>query len=186
MLKAILKRQIDAFERDFNYDAGYMRDLLDASPWKFLRFSFVPALGRGKAAPLEAMAAAGIVGTLAEDCGPCTQISVDIATRSGVKPQVLRAILAGDLGTMGETAALSYRFAKAVLARDLEEADPLRDQILTRWGKAGLVDISLALTTARMYPTLKYGLGHGKACSRVVVAGETAPFRKPFPEPLAA
>ncbi len=186
MLKAIFKRQIDAFERDFNYDAGYMRDLLDADPWKFLRFSFVPSLGRGKSAPPEALAAAGIVGTLAEDCGPCTQISVDLAGRAGVRPEILRAILAGDAAAMGETAALSYRFAKAVLARDLEEADPLRDQILTRWGKAGLVDISLSLTTARMYPTLKYGLGHGKACSRVVVAGETAPFHKPFAEPLAA
>ncbi|MGA0599713.1 hypothetical protein ACO2Q3_03310 [Caulobacter sp. KR2-114] len=186
MLKAIFRRQIDAFERDFNYDAGYMRDLLDASSWKFLRFSVVPALGRGKSAPAEAVAAAGIVGTLAEDCGPCTQIGVDIAARGGIKPQILRAILAGDLAAMGETAALGYRFAKAVLARDLEEADPLRDQILTRWGKAGLVDISLALTTARMYPTLKYGLGHGKACSRVLVAGETAPFHKPLAEPVAA
>ncbi len=87
---------------------------------------------------------------------------------------------------MGETAALGYRFAKAVLARDMEEADPLRDEILKRWGKAGLVDISLSLTTARMYPTLKYGLGHGKACSRVIVAGVDAPFRKPVAEPLAA
>ena len=54
----------------------------------------------------------------------------------------------------------------------------MRDEILKRWGKAGLVDISLSLTTARMYPTLKYGLGHGKACSRVVVSGADAPFRK--------
>ncbi len=186
MLKALLSRQIDAFERDFNYDASYMRDLLDADPWKFIKFSFLPSLGRGRRAPAEAIAAAGIVGTLAEDCGPCTQIGVDIAVRSGFDPAVLRAILAGDEAAMGETAALGYRFAKAVLARDMEEADPLRDEILKRWGKAGLVDISLSLTTARMYPTLKYGLGHGKACSRVIVAGVDAPFRKPVAEPLAA
>ncbi|MBS0410576.1 MAG: hypothetical protein JSR86_11725 [Proteobacteria bacterium] len=178
MLKAILSRQIDKFERDFNYDAAYMRDLLDASVSKFFKFSFLPSLGHGRAAPPEAVAAAGIVGTLAEDCGPCTQISVDIAARGGVKPDVLRAILAGDLAAMGEAASLGYRFARAVLARDMEEADPLRDEILKRWGKAGLVDISLSLTTARMYPTLKYGLGHGKACSRVVVAGADAPFQK--------
>jgi hypothetical protein len=178
MLKAILKRQIDAFERDFNYDATYMRDLLSASPWKFLKFSLLPSLGHGKAAPAQAVAAAGIVGTLAEDCGPCTQIGVDIATRGGMDPRVLRAILAGDLAAMGEAASLGYRFAKAVLARDIEEADPLRDEILKRWGTAGLVDISLSLTTARMYPTLKYGLGHGKACSRVVVAGADAPFQR--------
>ena len=42
--------------------------------------------------------------------------------------------------------------------------------------------IALALTTARLYPTLKYALGHGKTCSRVVVAGGETPFARPFAE----
>ncbi len=179
MLKALFSRQIDAFERTWNYDASYMRDLLDVSPFAFLKFSLVSSLGHGRRAPAEALAAAGIVGALAEDCGPCTQIGVDLAAKSGVKADVLRAILAGDEAAMGESAALGYRFARAVLARDMEEADPLRDEIVRRWGKAGLTDISLSLTTARMYPTLKYGLGHGKTCSRVMVAGASAPFERP-------
>ncbi len=178
MLKALLSRQIGAFERTWNYDASYMRELLEVSPASLFKFFLVASLGHGKHAPPEAQAAAGIVGTLAEDCGPCTQISVDIAAKSGVKPEILRAILAGDEAAMGEAARLGYRFARAVLARDMEKADPLRDEILKRWGKAGLVDLSLNLTTARMYPTLKYGLGHGKACSRVVVAGTAAPFER--------
>ena len=41
--------------------------------------------------------------------------------------------------------------------------------------RKGLAAIALALTTARMYPTLKYALGHGKACSKVSVAGEPMP-----------
>jgi hypothetical protein len=84
---------------------------------------------------------------------------------------VLRAILAGDLDGMGPDAALAYQFAQASLARDMEAADPLRDEIVRRWGQKGLVAIALSLTTARMYPTLKYALGHGKTCSRVVVDG---------------
>jgi hypothetical protein len=80
---------------------------------------------------------------------------------------------------MGEDASLAYRFAGAVLARDLEAADPLRGEIARRWGKAGLVDIGMALTTARMYPTLKYALGHGRACSRVMVGGKAAAFARP-------
>lgn len=47
---------------------------------------------------------------------------------------------------------------------------------MRRWGPGGLVDIGMTLTTARMYPTLKYALGHGRACSRVMVAGQPAPF----------
>lgn len=171
MLKALLSRQITSFERAWTYDASYMRALLNLSPWAFLKFGLVTSLGRRREAPAEAMAAAGLVGTLSEDCGPCTQISVDIAARSGVSPAVLRAILAGDETAMGPDAALAYRFAKASLARDLEAADPLREEVVRRWGEKGLVALGLALTTARTYPTLKYALGHGRTCSRVVVEG---------------
>jgi hypothetical protein len=181
MLRSLLRPSLRRMEKDFDYDAGYMHDVLDASPWAFLKFELVTSLGRRREAPAAAMAAAGIVGTLAEDCGPCTQISVDIAAKSGVLPQVLRAILAGDEAAMGESAALAYRFARASLARDMNAADPLRDEVVRRWGKRGLVALALALTTARMYPTMKYALGHGKACSRVMVAGEPAPFHAPLP-----
>ena len=184
MLKAFLSRTISKFERTWSYDASYMRDLLNLGAAPFIQFGMVSALGHRGEAPAEAMAAAGIVGTLAEDCGPCTQIGVDIAAKSGVKPQVLRAILAGDEAAMGPDAALAYRFAQASLARDMERGDPLRDEIVRRWGDKALVAIALGLTTARMYPTLKYALGHGKACSRVVVAGAPAPVHRM--EPLAA
>jgi len=178
MLKTFLTRQIDKMERTWSYDASYMRHVLRASPSTFLKFGFVTGLVDRKAAPAAALAAAGIAGTLNEDCGPCTQISVDMAAAGGVKPQVLRAILAGDEAAMGEDAALGWCFARASLARDMETADPLRDEIVRRWGDKGLVAIGMAITTARMYPTLKYALGYGKACSRVTVVGEPAPLRQ--------
>jgi hypothetical protein len=183
MLKALFTRQIDRFERTWDYDASYMRQLLAASPASFLKFGFVTGLVDRKAAPAEALAAAGIVATLGEDCGPCTQLGADMAAAGGVAPQVIRAILTGDEAAMGAAAALAWRFAGASLARDMVAADPLRDEIVRRWGEKGLVAISLALTTARMYPTLKYALGHGKACSKVVVAGEATPVAH---QPLAA
>ena len=175
MLKAFLARQIDRMEAQWGYDASYLRFVLGASPATFLKFGFVTQLVDRKAAPAAALAAAGIVGTLAEDCGPCTQISVDMASAAGVEPQVLRAILAGDEAAMGETAALGWRFAQASLARDMEAADLLRDEIVRRWGEAGLTAVAMAITTARMYPTLKYALGYGKACSKVTVAGIATP-----------
>jgi hypothetical protein len=181
MLRALLDRfAIRPFERTFSYDAGYMRALLAASPATFLKFSVVTGLAPRRDAPLEALAAAGIVATLREDCGPCTQIGVDMAVKGGMDRRVLRAILAGDEAAMGETAALAYRFARASLDRDMEAADPLREAIVRRWGDKGLVAIALTLTTARMYPTLKYALGYGKACSKVTVAGEAAPFERPL------
>jgi hypothetical protein len=180
MLRALLDRfAIRPFERAYSYDANYLRALLAASPAGFLKFSVVTGLVARRDAPAAALAAAGIVATLHEDCGPCTQIGVDIAVKGGVERKVLRAILAGDEAAMGEVAALAYRFAEASLDRDMETADPLRDEIVRRWGEKALVAVALTITTARMYPTLKYALGFGKACSKVTVAGEAAPFERP-------
>jgi hypothetical protein len=182
MLKALIHRQIAAkLERPFGYDASYLHAIADADPVSFFKFSVVTGLVPRRAAPAEALAAAGIVGTLAEDCGPCTQISVDMALAGGARPAVIRAILAGDETAMGEAAALGYRFARASLAKDLETADAARDEIVRRWGQQGLIALSLSLTTARMYPTLKYAMGYGKACTKVLVAGEAAPFERPLP-----
>lgn len=175
MLKTMMTRFLDRFERTWNYDAGYMRLVTRVSPASAVKFFLGAGAADRAAVPAAALAAVGIAGTLAEDCGPCTQIGVDMAAAGGVDPKVLRAILAGDEAAMGETAALAWRFARASLARDMEVADPLRDEILRLWGEKGLVALGLALTAARMYPTLKYALGYGKTCSRVVVAGEPAP-----------
>jgi hypothetical protein len=38
------------------------------------------------------------------------------------------------------------------------------------------VSLALAITAARIYPTVKYALGHGKACMRVVVGGTPVMF----------
>lgn len=175
MFRAFLSRQIDKMERQFSYDASYIRQMLRVSPVSFLKFGLVSQLMDRKAAPGELLAAAGIAATLVEDCGPCTQIGVDIATAGGVDPMILKGILAGDLAAMGDVAALGWRFAHASMARDMEAADPLRDEIVARWGEKGLLAVSLAITTSRMYPTLKYAMGYGKACSRVTVAGEPTP-----------
>lgn len=181
MLKGLLNLMIRRMERQWRYDADYMHLMTNVSPWSSLKFAVVTGLVNRRDAPAEALAAAGLAGVLAEDCGPCTQLGVDMAAAGGVSPVVLRAILAGDRSGMGEGAALAYGFAQAVLAHD-PEADTLRDEIVGRWGEKGLVALSLAITTARMYPTLKYGLGFGKACMKVSVAGAPAPFARPLAE----
>jgi len=184
MLRYFLNRYLTTFERRWTYDASYMRELIELSPWAFIKFMMVSSLGRGPDAPPAAVVAAGLVGTLTEDCGPCTQISVDMALAHGFPPITLQAILAGDTAAMGPDAALGYAFAKASLARDLVESDRLRDEVIRRWGQKGLTNLALILMASRTYPTLKYALGHGRACSRIQVAGAPAPVHRP--EVLAA
>ena len=175
MLRWLMRRQIDAFENGYGYDASYLRELLDASPKALLRFGRVMKLSEHREdAPLEAWYAAKLAATMHEDCGPCTQLVVDMADRHGVSPAALRAIVSRNPDAMPPDAALAFRFTEASLAHDLA-ADPLRDEIVKRWGKRALVTLALAITSSRMYPTLKYALGHGRACARVRVGGaETA------------
>jgi hypothetical protein len=176
MLKAFLARQLRAFERQWNYDAAYQHELLELSPMSFLKFGLGTQAADRTAAPTELLLAAGLYAVMQEDCGPCTQIGVDMARAGGVPDALIRAILAGDEPAMGEVAALGYRFARASLAHDLE-ADTHRDEITRRWGRKAVAALGLTLVASRSYPTLKYAMGYGKACSRILVDGEPAPLK---------
>ena len=175
MIKWFLRRWITTFERTWNYDATYMHDVLDADPKALLAFSKVAGVSRyRKDVPRAAYFGAAIIGTMAEDCGPCTQLTIDMAERAGVAPSVLRAVVARDFAALPADAALGARFADATLRR-AADADDLREQVVRRWGKRALVSLAFAVTGARIFPTLKYALGHGRACTRVTVGGESRP-----------
>jgi hypothetical protein len=45
-----------------------------------------------------------------------------------------------------------------------------------RWGPDAVVSLAFAMVGARIYPTVKYAMGHGKACTRVVVGGAPVTF----------
>jgi hypothetical protein len=171
MIKWILRKTIDRFERNWKYDASYMRDIIDASPRAAWLFSRAAALGQFRRnVPLEPWFAAGITAVRREDCGPCTQLGVAMAERAGISPAVVRAVLTDDPGTMPPDVALVWKFTRATLAHDAA-ADDYREEIVERWGRLGLVSLAFAITAGRIYPTVKYALGHGQACVRVVVAG---------------
>ena len=176
MIKWALRRAIDKFERDWNYDAGYLRDITDASPRAAWLFSRVTALGQFRRdIPIDAWCAAGITAVRHEDCGPCTQLGVSMAERAGVSPAVLRAVLTDNVDAMPPDVALVWKFTRATLAHDAA-ADEYREAIVKRWGRRALVSVAFAITAARIYPTVKYALGHGKACTRVVVGGTPVIF----------
>lgn len=173
MFKSLMLAAIGRMEKRYDYDATYVRDLAEASPRALMAFRGVQTLsGYRQGAPAAALTAAALVATMGEDCGPCVQIGVKMAQENGVPAQVLRGVLTGNFSLMGPDASLAYSFAKASLERDLGLADPLRDEVLRRWGPRGLAAIALAMASARVYPTIKYAMGHGKACSRVTVGQE--------------
>ena len=172
MIKWLMRRQVAAFERTFGYDATYVREILEASPRGFMALARIQAMGRFRRdIPRDAYYAAKLVAARAEDCGPCTQLVATMAERAGVPAETLRAVLARDESAMSAAVALGFRFAEATLAHD-PVADVLREEIARRWGPRALISLAFALASARVFPTLKYALGHGQACARVVVGGK--------------
>ena len=171
MLSWLIRRKIDAFEREFSYDMDYARELLGASPRAMVLFHKATGIGEYREdLPKDAWYAAKLVTMRAEDCGPCTQLITTMAERDGQSPEMIRAVLGDELDTLSDEVRLVVEFTRATLRRD-PAADPLRRRIVQRFGRRGLVSIAFAILSSRLYPTLKYALGYGHTCSVVHVDG---------------
>jgi hypothetical protein len=166
MIKWFLHRTIRRTERHYGYDATYMHEMADTSVTAFRRYVKMQMAGgtwRGDA-PRDAWCAAGIAGALVEDCGPCVQISSDMAMETGMPGDIIRALLRG--APTDADAQLGFDYGRALL-HGSDNLDALREAIERKWGKKALLAISLRAMTARNYPVLKRAMGHAKTCQRV-------------------
>nr|HIG74025.1 hypothetical protein [Bacteroidota bacterium]HIL57977.1 hypothetical protein [Rhodothermales bacterium] len=167
MLRALLRRQLDAAERRLGAPMDYLRFAAEADPVAVLKFGLLqPATGHRRALSPEVFHAARIAATQTADCGTCVQIEVTAARRAGVTPEAIRAILAGAAEERAVQDAVAFGRA---CARHEDPGDTLRNRIVARYGDRGLVELSLAVTTALAYPTMKRALGYAEACSVVRV-----------------
>lgn len=167
MMGWLVNRIFDALGRRYDYDVSYMHAMYAASPKACMRFNKVAALARHReAVPVEASEAARLAGTLAEDCGPCTQLVADMAREKDMPDDQIAAIVAGDVAAMSADTALGYRFARAIIAR-LPEADDLREEVRSRWGDKGVLDLTLGAQMSRTYPMIKAGLGFARSCGPI-------------------
>jgi hypothetical protein len=172
MLSFIIRRKLDAFEREYDYDMDYARDVLEISPKAMLLFHKATALGTFRqGVPKDVWYAARLVSMRLEDCGPCTQLIATMAERDEQDPDVIRAVVSGQFDKLSDDVRLSAEFTRASLGRDAA-ADPLRREIVAKWGRKGLLSLAFAMLSSRLYPTLKYALGYGHTCSVVHVGGQ--------------
>jgi hypothetical protein len=173
MIARFLCQKIEVFENKYDYDASYLRELLKLSGSAFWRFTLIAVAAHfRKNVPLAAWYAARIIASRGENCGPCTQLVIDMARAARVEDSVLQAILQDDLSAMGDDAALAYRYARAAVAHR-PDIGLLCDEVRVRWGSPALASLAFAATTSRLFPMLKYALGHGQRCERITVGGRT-------------
>ncbi len=174
-LLPLIEPKLAAVERDYGYDTTYLRWIASVSPPAFLRFSmFTRFAAHREQTPSSALFAAKLAILAREDCGPCTQLVVRMAEQESIAREDIVAALAHS--EAGEAApspdvALVVDFVRAVVDRDLATSSRHRAAILERWGEKALVTLAFAMASARVYPTLKYALGYGQACTRVTIGG---------------
>lgn len=164
----IARRMLRATSKHYGYDTSYLEMMLKQSPSAF--FKFAKAARHREVVPVDASFAAKIVGALAEDCGPCTQLVVDMALEAGMPKDQIEAVLRRDPPAMNCATILGFRFADAVVRRSPDDEE-YRDAIRAQWGEKGVIDLTLALQMGRMFPMVKAGLGYAKECRRVTVDG---------------
>ena len=177
MFKSLLHNRVRPMERHYGYDAGYVHEMIDASPSAALKFVMAQMISSHREdVPKDAWYAAKLAAALSEDCGPCTQLCVNMATEAGMEPAKIAHLLRGDIEAAGPDAALGFRYGIAV-ATNSDEVMSLVERARARYGERGLVSLALVVTGARMYPALKRGLGHGMMCSKITVSDEAIPVK---------
>lgn len=157
------KAAIQAFAQQFDYDTGYLEQMLDASPGAYEAFAAAEPMSLFRRdLPLEAHFIARVAAMLGEDCGACAQLNLRMAVEAGVdrgllammleQPTALPALL-GDV----------YRHTRDVAGHgqvDRERAARIRQG----YGEAGFAELAVVIAGSRIYPAAKRALLRDEAC----------------------
>ena len=172
------RRALAAFARHYDYDVSYLTHLLDVSPRGFFGFRHVMALARHReVAPRDAACAAKLVGAMHEDCGPCLQITADMAREARMDDDQIDAVLTGDVARMNTATRLGHRFAEALVHRT-GDLDAARDAVRAAHGEQAVIDLTFATQIGRIFPMVKAGLGFGQACRQIQLGTRVVDMRR--------
>lgn len=173
MRRFLARRFLAAFSRRYGYDTSYAEHMLEVAPSAFFKFARLSRVAQHReVVPARETRAAAIIGALAEDCGPCTELSVTRAREAGLTWQDIEAVLTDRRDALSAETECAVRFARALVARSADLPDA-RAAVRTRWGDAGVVDLTLACQFGRMFPLVKAGLGYIESCQSVCVDGRS-------------
>jgi alkylhydroperoxidase family enzyme len=164
-MRFLLGKVIDVMEARLGASMEYLRYVLRVSKRAFLAFLGTALLDSYRSRmPRAARHIARIVATQADDCGPCVQICVNMARAEVVPTSIIHDALHARLDRLPADLADVHRYALAVCAweGDLDEA---RERIRRKFGDEGVVDLALAIASARVFPVTKRALGYAQNCS---------------------
>lgn len=133
MLRWFFRRKLDAEEKRLGESMDYLRHVVDVSPTAFLRFaSIMPFANSRSKLPADAWYVAQLVALQHEDCGPCLQITVNLAQTDGVDAWLIRAVLDGNRESLRDELRDVYDFTQMIVQHG--DDDALRENLRQRYG----------------------------------------------------
>ena len=169
MLRFFIRWRIRKHEKSLGASLDYLRHILRVSLKAFFKFSKLFSIASyRRSLPGAPCHVARLVSVLEEDCGSCVQIAVNLAKKDGVPSEVIQAVLNGRPDSLPESLADVYRFTEAVVRGDGDEG-PYRERLRSVFGEEGLIELAMAIATAKVFPITKRALGFATSCSRVSV-----------------
>ncbi|MBA4137547.1 MAG: hypothetical protein C0518_09550 [Opitutus sp.] len=165
MLQSLLSKMIRCQERAVGVPLTYLNDVAAHSPGLVMKIGLLGPLGtHRRALPAEAKHVATVRATLAEDCGACVQIAVNVALAEGVSREVLAAVVNGRLWELPPNLEAVCKFVDALQNQETITAS-LRDQLQVEYGDDGVAELSVAYALAAFFPRFKRGLGEAQSCA---------------------
>ncbi|MEZ6099856.1 MAG: hypothetical protein R3E01_12880 [Pirellulaceae bacterium] len=168
MLRWIIRRKLDSEEKKLGGSMDYLRHIVDTSPTAFFRFaSILPFANSRKTLPNEAWFAAQLISVQNEDCGPCLQITVNLAKQAGLDATFIGAVLERRNEDLPSNIVDVIEFT-AVAASGSDDPST-RNRLRECYGERGLVELAYAIASSRIPPTVKRVLGYAESCSAIPV-----------------
>lgn len=166
---SLISGRLDAAEKFLGEPVEYMRHIARTSLSAFFKFAlFTPLSQHRKKLPVDAYHIARLVATQDEDCGTCVQIIVNVARREKVPVEILKAALEARPDDLPPDLQDVYHFAGEVVKATYMEEE-YRGRLRRRYGEEGLIELALAIASARVFPVTKRALGYALSCSKVEV-----------------
>jgi hypothetical protein len=163
----IIEWAIKKNEKFLGVSLDYLRFIAKTSLPLFWKFGKILSFSNcRKAAPANDFHLATILATKHEDCGTCLQIAINLAKKDGASLEVIKAAAEMKPDSLSRNLQKTYAFALACLTPE-GPSTKMREEILTHLGPKALVEISMGIAAARVFPTVKRSLGFAVSCSKV-------------------
>jgi alkylhydroperoxidase family enzyme len=170
MIRWLINWKLDGVERQLGQPVDYLRHMVKVSLRAFFKFvRIIPLAEYRRVLPVDACHVARLIASREADCGTCLQIAINMARKSGVGADVLRAVVERRVEDLPAELADVYRFAEAVVA-NRADLDALRTPVRQAYGDEGLIEIALAIASSQVFPITKRAMGFATCCANVRLA----------------